>query len=183
MPDSRITLQNVIQPVGYPMSPACDTTFNGSGTPLPNNLLFDYIHDVAAHKRWGGGQGMATMMRQYYEDVWESVPLPSYSLSSSGSDNDTDDLDDQPRRNSGRRHHHRTDMSEEMLDAMVQVMLLSMLMKGRTPQSIAAEQERREQQSLSRAKEESQAKVQLWMQGFVCHLCTDFLLESVDFDH
>ena len=71
----------------------------------------------------------------------------SSTLSSSGSDDgseppdDADDLDCQHRRNSGRRHH-RTKMSEEMLDAMDKVVLLSMLVKGHTPQLIAAEQER-----------------------------------------
>ena len=55
-------------------------------------------------------------------------------------------------------------MSDGMLRAMDNVLALSMLLKGTTPQLMAAERQKQEEAEEVRVKAASCAKVQQWMQ-------------------
>jgi Skp family chaperone for outer membrane proteins len=57
-------------------------------------------------------------------------------------------------------------MSDGMLRAMDDILLLSRLLKGQSLQSISEEQQRQEEEEDLRMMEASQAKVQQWMQQY-----------------
>jgi hypothetical protein len=59
-------------------------------------------------------------------------------------------------------------MSGGMLDAMDNVLKLSMLLKGRTPQSVAAERERREEEEELHIQKAGQVKSQRWIETLQC---------------
>ena len=59
-------------------------------------------------------------------------------------------------------------MSTGMLQAMDDIMVLSMLLKGITPEAMAAERERQQEEAELRAQEASRVKVLEWMQSDVC---------------
>jgi hypothetical protein len=67
-----------------------------------------------------------------------------------------------------RGKNHRSHMSDGMLDAMDNVLMLSMLLKGRTPQSIAAERQRREEEEELIVQKGGQVKAQQWIQSLRC---------------
>jgi hypothetical protein len=61
-------------------------------------------------------------------------------------------------------------MSDEMLRAMDEVLAISMLLKGTTPELMAAERQRQEEADELRAMEAGRVKVQQWMQSSTCVL-------------
>ena len=61
-------------------------------------------------------------------------------------------------------------MSPGMLQAMDRMNALSMLVKGITPKTMAAEREKQQVEEELRAQEASRAKVLEWMQSDVCSL-------------
>ena len=64
-------------------------------------------------------------------------------------------------------------MSDGMLNAMDDVLALSMLLKGTTPELMAAERQRQEEVEELHAKEASRVKVEQWMQSL--SLCVSSL--------
>ena len=63
-----------------------------------------------------------------------------------------------------RSRNRGSKMSDGMLRAMDNVLALSMLLKGTTPQLMAAERQKQEEAEEVRVKAASCAKVQQWMQ-------------------
>jgi hypothetical protein len=167
MPPSRITLQHLVVPLDLAPVPAFDARFTGADILPPPSILLDYMYGVAAYKRWGGGQVIDRAMQQRFAEHHQNIPIPPASPpSGSNDDSEDDDPDDtgyQPNTRP-RGRHHRSKMSDGMLRAMDDVLLLSRLLKGQSPQSIAAEQQRQEDAADLRAMEASRAKVQQWMQ-------------------
>jgi hypothetical protein len=167
MPPSRITLQYLVVPHGRGSVPAYDAQFAGTNISLPPSILLDYMYGVAAYKRWGGGQVINRAMQQRFAEHYQNIPIPPASPPSSsddGSENDDPNDPDYQRNTRPRGRYHRSKMSDGMLRAMDDVLLLSRLLKGQSPQSIAAEQQRQEEAADLRAMEASRAKVQQWMQ-------------------
>jgi hypothetical protein len=128
--------------------PQLDARISGTGISPPPNLLLDFMYGVAAYRRWGGGQDISEVMQHRYTEHYKSIPIPPPSPSSS-------DGDSSP----GQR------MSNGLLDAMDNVLMLSMLLKGRTPQSMAAERQRREEEEELHTQKAGQAKARQWIQA------------------
>jgi hypothetical protein len=153
IPLSRTTLQHLVPPISRNPTPAYDSLALHS----PPTVLLDFMYGVAAYKRWGSGQAIDEEMQQRFEDKYLSIPIPPVSdPSDSGTDNDNPD-----KQHKGKRL--RSDMSEGMLLAMDNVLLLSMLMKGITPQDMAAKRQKREEEEELRSQEASRTKVEEWM--------------------
>ena len=69
-------------------------------------------------------------------------------------------------------------MSAGMLQAMDDIRALSMLLKGTTPDAIAAERQRQEEEEELRAREASEAKVLEWMQRSDIHFLVKLTLRQ-----
>jgi hypothetical protein len=127
------------------------------------------MYGAAAYQRWGSGQDIKKLMQEHFTDHYESIPIPpapqppSNNNSSPEPDNPTDCVYVPNRQPRGRNHD--TDMSDGMLQAMDNILALSMLVKGTSPESMAAERQRREEAKELRAKEASRVKVQEWMRS------------------
>ena len=146
MPSHRITLQHFELIISLlPTIPQFDACMRGTGTPRPSTIILDYMYGVAAYRRWGSGQEIKELMGQRFTECYESIPRPPAPPHTSD-DNDQD-------------------MSPEMLQAMDDILALSMFIKGTTPELMAVERQRRAEVEESRAKEASKMKVQQWMQN------------------
>ena len=108
------------------------------------------MYGVAGYQRWGSGQEIKEVMQQRFTESYASIPIPPAPPHTS----DDDDID----------------MSPEMLQAMDDIRALSMLLKGTTPELMAAERQRQVEAEELRAKEASKLKVQQWMQNSVCSI-------------
>ena len=112
-------------------------------------------------------------MQQRFVEHYKSIPIPAASHSSDSDSfpepDDPNDGDYIPNRRP-RGRNHSAKMSDGMLRAMDNVLALSMLLKGTTPESMATERQRREEAEELRAKEASRVKVQQWMQSSPCVL-------------
>jgi hypothetical protein len=175
MPPSRITLHHLEPDTSRNPIPQYDALIAGTGISPPSTVILDYMYGVAAYRRWGSGQDIEEVMQQRFLERYESIPIPPASPHSSDSDGSSapdgpgDDDSDLPNRQPRRRNHSST-MSDEMLRAMDNVLALSVLLKGTTPELMAAERQRREEAEELRAKEASRVKVQQWMQSSPCVL-------------
>ena len=147
MPSSRITLQHFEMMSSLSLLqtiPHYDAYMRGTGTPRPSTIILDYMYGVAAYRRWGSGQEIKEIMERRFTECYKSIPP---YLSDDGDAN------------------LKSDISPEMLQAMDDIRALSMLLKGTTPELLAAEQQRRAEAEELRAKEATKAKVQQWMQN------------------
>jgi hypothetical protein len=129
------------------------------------------MYGVAAYRHWGGGQDIKEMMQHCFTEHYKSIPIPPASLPSSDNNSspesnnlDNDDDEYKPNRQP-RGRNHSSNMSDGMLRAMDNVLAFSMLLKGTTPELMAAERQRREEAEELHAKEASRVKVQQWMQS------------------
>ena len=166
VPPSRVTLQNMKSPTGRHPVPAYDARMTGTGIKPPPSILLDFMYGVAAYRLWCGGGGIDEVMRKRFADRYQSIPPPVPELSDGSDDgSDHEDPHDGDYEPNGRRRgkHHRSNMSDEMLRAMDNMLALSMFMKGTTPQAMAAERQRREEEEELRAQEASRAKAELWV--------------------
>ncbi|KAF8351787.1 hypothetical protein F5887DRAFT_1057619 [Amanita rubescens] len=168
MPSSRITLHTLAPDTSFHPILQGDARITGTGTSLPSTVILDYMYGVAAYRRWGSGQDIEKVMDQHFSKHYKSIPMPPASPYLSGSDSFSEP--DDPNDGNRRRRNHSAKMSDEMLRAMDKVLALSMLLKGTTPEMMAAERQRREEAEELRAKEASRVKVQQWMQSSLCVL-------------
>jgi hypothetical protein len=157
MPPSRVTLQHLVPPNGLYPVPAIDAQFaDGVQVSSPPAILLDYMYGAAAYQRWGTGVSMDGLMQQRFSEYYKPIPLPPPSPSSSDGDGDG-----APRR----RHQSRSDMTPELLQAMDNILRLSMWLKGTTPEAMAAERERRKEEEELRARKAGRVKVLEWLQS------------------
>ncbi|EDR02529.1 uncharacterized protein LACBIDRAFT_332334 [Laccaria bicolor S238N-H82] len=177
MPPRRITLQHfrIVNRAAIPQYDACIT---GTGTSPLSTIILDYMYGVAGYRRWGIGQKIKELMERRFTESYASIPIPPTPPSPRTKDDSDMESDDSKKKQKRRRH---SDMSPEMLQAMDDILALSMLMKGRTPKSMAAEAQRQEKVEELRAKEASKVKVQQWMQNSDS-CCRDFDGESAALD-
>ena len=174
MPPSRITLHH-LQPDDSDPIRQSDARIAGTGISPPSTVVLDFLYGVAAYRRWGSGQDIKEIMQHHFTEHYKSIPIPPASLPSSDGDSspESDDLDDDDKYKPNRPprgRNHSSNMSDGMLRAMDNVLTLSMLLKGTTPELMATERQRREEAEELRAKEASQVKVQQWMQSSPCVL-------------
>ena len=173
MPPNRITLHHFQSDDGDPIRQS-DAHIAGMGISPPSTVILDFMYGVAAYRCWGSGQEMMDMMQHCFTKHYQSIPIPLASLPSSDGDSspESDDLDDDEYNPNIRRkgRNHTSNMSNGMLRAMDDVLTLSMLLKGMTPELMAAERQKREEAEELRVKEASRVKVQQWMQSSLCVL-------------
>ena len=157
MPPSRITLHHLEPDTSrYPM-PQYDARIASTGISPPSTVILDYMYGVAAYQRWGSGQDIREVMEQRFAEHYKSIPIPPASPCSSDRDSfsepdDPNDGDYIPNRRP-RGRNQSAKMSDGMLRAMDKVLALSMLLKGTTPELMAAERQRREEAEELRAME------------------------------
>jgi hypothetical protein len=170
MPPSRITLHHLEPDTSLDPILQRDARIAGTGISPPSTIILDFTYGVAAYRRWGSGQAIKEVMQHRFDERYESIPIPPASPHSIDDDSspESDDLDDDDecipnRRPRGRNHSSKR--SDEMFRAMDDVLLLSMLVKGTTPELVAAERQKREEAEELRAQEASRAKVQEWIQS------------------
>lgn len=168
MPPSRITLHHLKPDTSRVPIPQFDARIAGTGISPPSTVILDFMYGVAAYRCWGSGQDIEEVMQQRFAEHYENIPIPPASLPSSDGDSSSESVDDDDEYKPNRRprgRNHRSNMSDGMLRAMDNVLALSMLLKGTTPELMAAERQRREEAEELRAKEASRVKVQQWMQS------------------
>jgi hypothetical protein len=170
MPSSRITLQHFELRLSLLETiPQFDACMRGTGTPHPSTIILDYMYGVAAYRRWGSGQEIKKLMQQRFTESYKAIPIPPAPPYISDDDgmypesDDSKDLSYSPVEKKQQRKKH-SDTSPEMLQAMDDIHALSMLLKGTTPELLAAERQRRAEVEELRAKEASKVKVRQWMQ-------------------
>jgi len=169
MPPSRITLHHFEPATSRGSILQYDARIAGTGISPPSAVILDFMYGVAAYRRWGSGQDMKEVMQQRFAERYKSIPIPSASPRSSGSDSssepDDPDEDNYIPNGQPRGRNHSSNMSDGMLRAMDNVLALSILLKGTTPELMAKERQRREEAEELRAKEASRVKVQQWIQS------------------
>jgi len=168
MPPRRITLHRLEPDTSPCPLPQFDALIAGTGISPPSTIVLDYMYGVAAYRRWGSGHHIMAVMEHCFTEHYRSIPIPPASPPSSDDDSsyDLDDNDEEHKHHRRpRRRNHHSHTSDGMLRAMDDILGLSMLLKGTTPELIAVERQRREEAEESRAKEASRVKVQRWMQG------------------
>lgn len=139
MPPSRITLHHFKPDTSRSPILQWDARMAGSGIPPPSTLILDFMYGIAAYLRWGSGQDIEEVMRHRFTESYESISIPPVLVPRDDDDGDDDEYipNRQPRsRNRGSK------MSDGMLHAMDNVLALSMLLKGTTPQLMAAERQK-----------------------------------------
>ncbi len=174
MPSSHITLHHLEPHSSRFPIPQVDARIARTGISPPCTIILDFMYGVAAYRRWGSGQDVKEVMQQRFAERYKSIPIPPASPYSSEGDSspepdDPDDNNYQPNRQP-RGRNHSSKMSDAMLRAMDDVLALSMLVKGTTPELMATERQRREEAEELRAKEASRVKVQQWKQSSLCVL-------------
>ena len=174
MPSNRITLHHLEPDTSrFPIS-QCDARIAGTGISPPSTVILDFMYGVAAYRRWGSGQDIKEVMEQRFAERYKSIPIPPASPYSSEGDSssepDDPDNDDYKPNRQPRGRNHSSNMSDGMLRAMDNVLALSMLLKGTTPELMAKERQKREEAEELRAKEVSRVKVQQWIQSDPCVL-------------
>ena len=174
VPPSRITLHHFKPDTSLFPIPQYDACIAGTGIPPPSTLILDFMYGIAAYLCWGSGQDIKEVMRHRFTESYEPIPIPPAPVRD---DDDDDDDDDEYVPNRQPRSKNRcSKMSDGMLRAMDNVLALSMLLKGTTPQLMAAERQKQEEAEEARAKAASCAKVQQWMRSSKSPCVLSYLL-------
>ncbi|KAH7886539.1 hypothetical protein F5I97DRAFT_1003754 [Phlebopus sp. FC_14] len=161
MPDTRITMQYLKPPTGYDAPRQRDVHMTGTGESSPPSILLDFMYGAAAVKRWPT-DALSQMLKKRFEDFKNVTPLPDHS---EGSSDESGNEYAPKHRQRKRGRSRRSATSNEMLQAMDHVLVLSMLLRGVTPEQIVAERERQEKEAKAHTREVARAKVQQWQQS------------------
>lgn len=143
MPTNRITLHHLEPDTSLCPVPQLDAHISQAAISPPSPLILDFMYGIAVFQQWGKGQDIQNIIQQHFNERYKSISIPPASPHSS----------------------HSPKWSDGMLQAMDDVLALSMFFKGVTPESKARERQRQEEAAEERAKEASRVKVQEWMQS------------------
>ncbi|KAF8427180.1 hypothetical protein L210DRAFT_546350 [Boletus edulis BED1] len=160
MPDNRTTLQYMVEPPTTERSPVLQwdvqADWHDEVSPPPS-ILLDFMYGAAVVHHWKCARLREITFPPPEDDEFEERDDPK-------------DLDYDPSKGKQKgkgkgkgRKRFSSDASAGLLEAMDDVLLLSMLLKGTTPQSVAAEWERRHKEEELRSQEQSREKVQQWL--------------------
>lgn len=152
MPPNRLTLQHLTPDTTFDPIQQRDARITGTGISLPPNVLLDFVYGVAAYKHWG--------QQEIGDELKDSDCYQSTSAASEpqvASDHPLEFDDDENKQQGGKSLR-----SDEMLQAMDDLLRLSMVIKGITPEMKAAQRKEQEEAAVLHAKEDSQRKVQQW---------------------
>ncbi|KAF8324813.1 hypothetical protein F5887DRAFT_1204278 [Amanita rubescens] len=163
MPPSRITLYQLEPDPSLDPILQHDARIASTGIiPPPSTVILDFTYGVAAYRRWGSGQDIKEPLRTQVTAI-----VPQNLMTSTTN-----------RRRRGRNHGSKR--TDGMLRAMDDVLMLSMLLKGTTPELMATERQKREEAEELCAQEASRAKVQQWMQSSpFCYEYNYYLVPAV----
>ncbi|KAF8433703.1 hypothetical protein L210DRAFT_3411547 [Boletus edulis BED1] len=171
MPGNRTTLQYMVPITGLDTVPPRDVQVDWRDEvhPPPSGILLDFMYGAAVVKHWKC-DSLRDMLERRFKDTFKTIlaKIPERSAPKDdeleGEPDDPKDLTWEPP--GGKQKGRKTfssDASAGLLEAMDDVLLLSMLLKGTAPQSIAAERERRHKEEELRSQEKSREKVQQWL--------------------
>ncbi|KAF8433695.1 hypothetical protein L210DRAFT_3555865 [Boletus edulis BED1] len=179
MPDNRTTLQYMVESptTEYFSVPPCDVQadWRDERHPPPS-ILLDFMYGAAVVHHWKCAhlrEMLEERFRDFFQPVMAKIPEPSPPEDDEFEErDDPKDLDYDPSKDKQKVKGKgkgkvgkilSSDASAGLLQAMDDVLLLGMLLKGTTPQSIAAERERRREGEELRSQEQSREKVQQWL--------------------
>jgi hypothetical protein len=161
-------MQHLVPYGGRCPIPQFDVQADWSDPLAPPSILLDYVYGVAVFKRWGArNTELQQTLTERHEHFFQHIaPLqdtppssPSEDEPSSESGTDTDYVP----QGAGYGHH----MSREsgLSRAMDDVLLLSMLIKGHSPETFTAMQKRQEEEAEMRSRQVGQEKVERWLEA------------------
>ncbi|KAF8434061.1 hypothetical protein L210DRAFT_3506736 [Boletus edulis BED1] len=146
MPGNRATLQYMVPITGLDTVPPRDVQVDWRDeVHPPPNILLDFLYGAAVVGRWKC-DGLRDILEQQFQDHFP----------------DEDELKD-PEWNPSKGKREKTRKNGLLEAAMDDILMLSMLLKGKTPQSKAAEWERQRKEEELRSQEHSCEKVQQWL--------------------
>ena len=159
-------MQYLVLPRTRDITYAYDALMMGTGNSPPPAVILDFMYGAAAYKCWHSGAAIDQVMKERYEDKYRYIPTLISESSDRGeedAESDPQDKDHQPSDSKRRKAHYRSTASEDLLRAMDDVLALSMFIKGNTPESLAAERQKREELAEARAQEAGRLKAQQWV--------------------
>ena len=170
MPPSHITLHHLKPDTSHVLMPQYDACIASMGISPPSTIILDFMYGIAVYWHWGSGHDIKEVMQHHFTEHYKSIPILPASLPSGDDDSapESDDLDNDNKYKPNRwprGRNHSSNMSDGMLCVMNNVLTLSMLLKGTTPQLMATERQRQEEVEELCMKEASWVKVQQWMQS------------------
>ncbi|KAF8554619.1 hypothetical protein OG21DRAFT_1412292 [Imleria badia] len=141
IPDNRTTLQYVEQPTGRNIQ-----ADRRDEVRPPPSILLDFMYGAAVVKRWKCDR-LRDMLEQRFKDDFSKI------------------LNEKPKRSAPEDDEPgvEPDASAGLLEAMDDVIILSMLLKDTTPRSMATEWKRRSKEEELRSQEHSREKVRRWL--------------------
>ncbi|KAF8122435.1 hypothetical protein EV363DRAFT_1554526 [Boletus edulis] len=170
IPGHRTTLQHLVLTAERNRVPQWDVQADWRDeVHPPPSILLDFMYGAAVVKHWKCDR-LRDMLESRFKDTFKRIlaKIPERSAPKDdeleGEPDDPKDLTWEPP--GGKQKGRKTfssDASAGLLEAMDDILLLSMLLKGTTPQSIAAERERRHKEEELRSQEQSREKVQQWL--------------------
>ena len=173
IPPNRTTLQYIEPPMGLYSVPPCDIQADWSrdDLPPPSPILLDFMYGAAIVKHWKCDR-LGDMLEKRVKDDFSKVLTENPKCSAPEDDepkvqpDDPMDPDWVPSGWKGKQKRRKTfssDASAGLLDAMDDVLLLSMLLKGTTPRSMAAEREKQNKEKKLHSQEHGAEKVRQWL--------------------
>ncbi|KAG8221119.1 hypothetical protein J3R82DRAFT_2646 [Butyriboletus roseoflavus] len=173
IPHSRTTLQYHMPPTGSDIVLQRDIRADWSRDelPPPPSILLDFMYGAAVVKHWGCNP-LGDVLRKRFEDDFSKVLAENPKHSTPEDDESEVELDDpgnndpdwKPSKDKQKgRKTFSSDASAGLLEAMDMVLYLSMMVKGTTPELMAAEWEKQNKEREQRSQEHSCEKVQQWL--------------------
>ena len=126
----------------------------------PPSILLDFMYGVTVVKHWKCDRLVDILEKRFQDDFGKVLAAKD---DESEIEPDDDRKDPFRKGKKKERKPFSSDAKADVLKAMDRVVLLSMFVKGTTPQSMAAESERRTKEKERRSQERSCEKVRGWL--------------------
>ena len=169
-PQKRTTLQHIKPPDGLYPVPQWDVRVDWyrDGVRPPSSILLDFMFGVAVVKRWTCDDLEDILEKRNKDDFNKVLEISTYSAADLEDDESAVESDDDRKDPPGKgkqkgRKPFSSDVKADVLKAMDRVVLLSRFVRGTTPQSMAAEWERRTKEKEQCSQERSCEKVRQWL--------------------
>ena len=140
----------------------------------PPSILLDFMYGVTVVKHWKCDRLVDILEKRFQDDfrkvLAENPPEPEDDESGEVESDDCRKSPNYVPPRKSKQKERKTFLSEaraDVLKAMNHVLLLSMWIKGTTPQSTAAEWERQHKEKELRSQEHSYEKVRQWLNSDV----------------
>jgi hypothetical protein len=159
IPYNWTTLQYMEPPMGRGFVPPWDiqADWSHADLPPPSSVLLDFMYGAAVVKHWKCNH-LGHMLEKQFKDGFSKV-LAEHPKCSTPKEDKSEVVPNDSKVSS--------DASAGLLEAMDDVLLLLMLLKGTTPQLMAAEWEKQNKEKELCSREHSGEKVQQWLDASV----------------